>query len=143
MADVAADGLKRQDPDAYRLQLEDGYIRGAAEQRPAVISVNMSQPMDLNDKTPMPIGCSSRMAIFAALQNNVLPSLASICIPHRLHSYRDEPNADFASVGFSLTSMELYADAEGESCTLLRKHVGSGDVEPRLGLLQFSRDKKR
>ena len=110
MSDVAADGLRRRDPGAYRQQIQDGYIRGASEQRPAVISVNM----------------------YAA-------SLAINELLARLHGYRDEPNSDFASVGFSLTSMELYADPEGEPCALLRKHVGSGDVEPRLGLLQFAR----
>lgn len=114
MADVAADGLKRQDPDAYRLHLEDGYIRGVEEQRPAVISVNM----------------------FAA-------SLAINELLARLHRFRDEPNRNFASIGFSLTSMEFYNDPEGEPCPLLQRHVGSGDVEPRLGLLQFARDKKR
>ena len=74
-----------------RQQVKDGYIRGAAEQRPAVISVNM----------------------YAA-------SLAVNEFLARLHPYRDQPNADFASVEFSLASMELYADPEGEACTLLQ-----------------------
>ena len=114
MNDVAADGLKRRDPTAYQQQIEDGYIRGAAEQRPAVISVNL----------------------YAA-------SLAVNELLARIHPYRDEPNENFASVEFSLASMELYADPEGDACTMLQRHVGHGDIEPRLGLLDFARDCQR
>ena len=110
MSDVAADGLKRRDPDAYKQQVKDGYIRGSVEQRPAVISVNM----------------------FAA-------SLAVNELLARLHPYRDESNAVFASVGFSLASMEFYTDPDGEPCPLLRPHVGRGDVEPMLGMMEFAK----
>ena len=41
MSEVAAAGLRRNDPDAHDQQVKDGYITGAAVQRPAVISVNM------------------------------------------------------------------------------------------------------
>jgi hypothetical protein len=41
MADVAAAGLRRNDPAAHARQVEDGYIKGVAANRPAVISVNM------------------------------------------------------------------------------------------------------
>ena len=41
MSDVAAAGLRRNDPNAHAQQVKDGYIKGAAVQRPAVISVNM------------------------------------------------------------------------------------------------------
>jgi ThiF family len=40
MADVAAAGLHRNDPKAHDRQVEDGYIKGVAAHRPAVISVN-------------------------------------------------------------------------------------------------------
>ena len=108
MKDVAADGLKRRDPNAYKQQVEDGYIRGSVEQRPAVISVNM---------------------LAASLAVNELLA--------RLHPYRDESNSTFASVGFSLASMEIYSDSDGEECELIGPHVGSGDVEPLLGLMEF------
>jgi hypothetical protein len=113
MDDVAADGLRRRDPSAFRQQVKDGYIRGAAEQRPAVISVNM----------------------YAA-------SLAVNEFLARLHPFRDQPNADFASVEFSLASMELFADPEGDACSLLQRHVGRGDLEPRIGLLDFAQASK-
>ena len=110
MADVAAEGLKRRDPDAFKQQVKDGYIRGSVEQRPAVISVNM----------------------FAA-------SLAVNELLARLNPYRDESNAVFASVGFSLASMEFYADPDGEPCPLLAPHVGCGDIEPLLGMMEFAK----
>ena len=114
LADVATDGLRRRDPDAYRQQIKDGYIRGATEQRPAVIAVNM---------------------LAASLAVNELLA--------RLHPFRDEANVEFGSVGFSLASMELYADPESDVCSLLQRHVGRGDIEPRLGLLQFAQGNKQ
>ena len=107
--DVATDGLRRQDPNAYQQQIKDGYIRGVTEQRPAVISVNM---------------------LAASLVVNELLA--------RLHPFRDEANAEFESIGFSLSSMEFYPDPESDVCKVLQRHVGRGDIEPRLGLLQFA-----
>lgn len=109
MNDVAADALRRRDPVAYKQQIVDGYIRGSKEQRPAVISVNM-------------LAASLAVNEFLA----------------RLHPYRDEANAAFASVGFSLASMEFYTDPDGEPCPLLKPHVGRGDVEPMLGMMEFA-----
>ena len=41
MARLEAEELKRADPEAYRIQVQAGYVRGVEEDRPAVISVNM------------------------------------------------------------------------------------------------------
>lgn len=106
---VADAGLQRNDPAAHSQQLEDGYIKGAVAHRPAVVSVNM----------------------FAA-------SLAVNEFLARLHPYREYPNRDYASVTFSLSSMELIPDAEEAACGLLRPHVGRGDVSPLLRLLELS-----
>ena len=38
MADVAAAGLRRNDPAAHAQRVNDGYIAGVAAHRPAVIS---------------------------------------------------------------------------------------------------------
>ena len=40
MDQVRAAGLYRTDPAAYRAQLDDGYIRGVQEDRPAVVQLN-------------------------------------------------------------------------------------------------------
>jgi hypothetical protein len=90
MGDVAAAGLRRNDPAAHGRQVEDGYIRGVAGNRPAVISVNMF---------------ASALAV-----NEMLA---------RLHPYREEPNGAFAAVTLSLASMELIYDPEEGICDIL------------------------
>ena len=109
ISDVAAAGLRRNDPDAHTQQVKDGYIRGAAVQRPAVISVNM----------------------FAA-------SLAVNEFLARLHPFREEPNGTWAAVEFSLASMELYGDPDEGICEIMAGDVGKGDVKPLLGLLELA-----
>ena len=109
MSDVVAAGLRRNDPSAHAQQVKDGYIKGAAVQRPAVISVNM----------------------FAA-------SLAVNELLARLHPFREEPNATWAAAEFSLASMELYGDPDEGICELLAGNVGKGDVQPLLGLLELA-----
>ena len=109
MSDVAAAGLQRNDPDAHAQQVKDGYIRGAVVQRPAVISVNM----------------------FAA-------SLAVNEFLARLHPFREEPNATWAAVEFSLASMELYGDPDEGICELMAGNVGKGDVKPLLDVLELA-----
>jgi ThiF family len=113
LEDVAAAGLKRNDPKAFQQQLSDGYIAGAQGHRPAVISVNM----------------------FAS-------SLAVNEFLARLHPYREKPNSEYASVEFSLASMEFYPDPDEGVCKILGQHVGNGDVRPLLGMLELSERKK-
>ena len=107
--DVAAAGLRRNDPDAHRQQVKDGYVRGASVQRPAVISVNM----------------------FAA-------SLAVNEFLARLHPFREEPNATWAAVEFSLASMELFRDPDEGICEIMAGKVGRGDVTPLLDMLELA-----
>jgi hypothetical protein len=109
MQEVAAAGLRRNDPAAHARQVEDGYIAGVAPQRPAVISVNM----------------------FAA-------SLAVNEFLARLHPFREEPNSAHASVTFSLASMELMSDPEDGVCGMLAGRVGIGDTSPLLGLMELA-----
>jgi proteasome lid subunit RPN8/RPN11 len=112
MKDVAAAGLRRNDPNAFRQQMQDGYIRGIAGHRPAVISVNM---------------------LAACLAVNEFLA--------RLHPYREEPNTEFASVTFSLGSMELFADPDEGICPILGAKVGLGDTTPLLELIELSKRK--
>jgi hypothetical protein len=99
MKEVAAAGLRRNDPAAHDRQGKDGYITGAPAHRPAVISVNM----------------------FAA-------ALAVDEFLARLHPFREEPNSSYASVTFSLASMELITDPEEGICDMLGGSVGMGDT---------------
>jgi len=112
MKDVAAAGLRRNAPAAHAQQVKDGYIDGAPAHRPAVISVNM---------------LASSLAV-----NEFLA---------RLHPFREQSNAEHASVIFSLASMELITDPEEGICPLLSGSVGMGDTTPLLGLLELAERK--
>lgn len=113
MKDVAAAGLRRNDPKAFAGQIEDGYIRGVVGHRPAVISVNM-------------LAASLAVNEFLA----------------RLHPYREEPNAEFASVTFSLASMEIITDPDEGICEILGTKVGFGDRKPLLGMMELAERRK-
>lgn len=109
MADVAAAGLLRRDPDAHQRQVKDGYIRGVEGHRPAVISVNM-------------LGSSLAVNEFLA----------------RLHPYREDPNGRHAAVTFSLASMEMFSERESGICRILVRRVGLGDTDPLLGQIELT-----
>jgi ThiF family/Prokaryotic homologs of the JAB domain len=106
---VRAAGLLRNDPAAHAEQVRDGYIKGVAGHRPAVISVNM---------------------LAASLAVNELLA--------RLHPYREEPNGAYASTTFSLASMELIPEAEIPACPMLSGRVGVGDIRPLLRQVELS-----
>jgi hypothetical protein len=109
MSEVAAAGLLRTDPAAHAQQIKDGYIRGIVGNRPAVISVNM-------------FGASLTV-------NEILA---------RLHPFREETNENYASVIFSLASMEIIRESEQGICNILSPHVGKGDTRPLLGLIELT-----
>ncbi len=109
MQQVSEAGLRRRDPQAHATQIQDGYISGVVEHRPAVITVN---------------------TLAASLAVNELLA--------RLHPFREEPNREHGSVTFSLSSMELINEPEEGRCEILRRHVGAGDTIPLLGLTQLS-----
>lgn len=102
---VRAAGLRRTDPRAYEEQLKEKYITGVMEDRPAVISVNM---------------------FFASLAVNEFLA--------RLHPYRDDENKHFATYRYSLSQAQIYKEGEGDTCRLLARHVGRGDVNPLLDM---------
>jgi ThiF family/Prokaryotic homologs of the JAB domain len=109
MKQVAAAGLRRNDPAAHARQVEDGYIAGVPAHRPAVISVNM---------------LAAGLAVDELLA--------------RLHPFREEPNDSYAAVTFSLASMELIPDPDEGICEILGGRVGIGDTNPLLGLPELS-----
>lgn len=109
MKEVAAAGLRRNDPAAHDQQVKDGYIAGVQGHRPAVISVNM---------------------LAAALAVNEFLA--------RLHPFREESNNNYAAVTFSLASMELFCDPEEGICEILGGVVGMGDTTPLLGLMELA-----
>lgn len=109
MEQVRAAGLMRADPAGYQKLKREGYIKGVAEDRPAVIQLN---------------------SLIASLAVNELLA--------RLHPYRLDPNSEFAVHRISLShGIYEYLD-DGEPCDLLTRHVGRGDVTPLLGLPELS-----
>lgn len=106
---VAADALRRQNPELYEERRREKYIEGAGEEAPAVISVNTT------------------MASLAANE----------CLA-RLYRTRNLPNSDYAEIRVSLTEMEIETLAERTPCRMLARYVGAGDVEPLLGLPELS-----
>lgn len=103
MERVHAEEIRRTNPDLYRRRIKEGYLRGVEEDRPAVISVNM---------------------FFASLMVNEFLA--------RIHPYRNQPNAHYATIDASLTEMQFYPEGESPVCTVLQPHVGRGDVTPLL-----------
>jgi ThiF family/Prokaryotic homologs of the JAB domain len=108
-SDIQAAALRRENPERYAALLREKYIAGVREERPAVISVNM---------------------FYASLAVNELLA--------RLHPYRDDGNAEFASYGISLTQARIIAAREDEPCLVLSRHVGRGDVRPLLNMPELS-----
>lgn len=109
MEQVRAAGLYRTDPSAYRSQLEDGYIRGVQEDRPAVVQLN---------------------SLVASLAVNELLA--------RLHPFRLDPNADYAVHRLSVSHGIYEHEQDGEPCPMLARHIGRGDVSPLLDWAELS-----
>ena len=109
MEQVRAAGIYRTDPAAYRSQLEQGYIRGVPEDRPAVIQLN---------------------SLVASIAVNELLA--------RLHPYRIDPNGDYAVHRISLSHGIYEHERDDQACSLLSRHVGRGDVEPLLEWAELS-----
>ncbi len=109
MEQVRAAGIHRTDPAAYRSQLEQGYIRGVPEDRPAVIQLN---------------------SLVASIAVNELLA--------RLHPYRIDPNGDYSVHRISLSHGIYEHEDDGQPCSLLARHIGRGDMEPPLEWAELS-----
>jgi hypothetical protein len=107
--DVFAAAMKRNDPKEYKKRLKQKYIRGVREDRPAVMPLNM---------------------IFAGL--GVMELFA------RIHPYRDESNAEYATQIFGLSQGIYHREPEAEDCPSLVRYVGRGDCVPLLDMPDFT-----
>jgi hypothetical protein len=106
---LKAAGLRRTDPKAYRAQVKAGYIRGIAEDRPAVISINMQM-------------ASTAMNEFLA----------------RLHPYRYDDNVESAIVRTSFITSTNFREPEEAASGAFFAHIGKGDVRPLLSMPDLS-----
>ncbi|MCK1606500.1 ThiF family adenylyltransferase [Bradyrhizobium sp. 166] len=109
MEQLRAAGLFRTNPSAYRTQLDEGYIKGIPENRPAVVQVN---------------------GLIASLAINELLA--------RLHPYRLDPNGEFAVHRISLSHAIYEHETGGDSCTMMSRHIGRGDTDPLLDWAELS-----
>jgi len=109
--DLKAAGLWRTDPKAYREQLKAGYIHGVAEDRPAVISINMH--------------------IASAAVNELLA---------RLHPYRLDDNEESAVLRISFVHGQAYREREPGGSGQFAKHLGKSDVRPLLSMPELSEE---
>jgi hypothetical protein len=103
-ASLRAEYLARVDPQAYTHEVNEGYIRGAPQEAPSVIALNMR-------------AASAAMLEFIA----------------RVFPYRHEPNADYARTLFALADGEQEFFGE-EAFKQAGGPVARGLAEPLLGL---------
>ncbi len=103
MEKVKDEGLRRTDTKAYADQIESKYIKGVNEERPAVISVNM---------TAAALGVNEMLA--------------------RIHPYRDAANSSSECCTFDLVNGHMVSWPVSSPCEVLAKHAGRGDVTPFL-----------
>lgn len=109
MDQVRAAGLARTDPHQYRNLIDAGYLRGVAEDRPAVIQLNM---------------------LVASLAINELLA--------RLHPFRLEANGDYAVHRISLSHGIFAHEPDGDPCPAVARYAGRGDTVPLLDWPELS-----
>lgn len=107
-------GLKRTDLEAYKAQVQAGYIRGVAEERPAVISVNMH--------------------IASAAINEFLA---------RLHPYRYDDNSESAIFRLSFIQGVNYREKEDQGPGMFLRNLGKADIRPLLDMPELSETEKK
>lgn len=110
---LRAEYLKRTDPDAFRAELEAGYIKGTLEEAPSVITLNM------------------RAA--SAMMNEYIA---------RAYPFRQEPNRNYARVSFSLAACDEDHFPEHDFDRRDNALLGRGAAEPLLGLPLFRKPRK-
>jgi molybdopterin/thiamine biosynthesis adenylyltransferase len=107
---VGIDAMRRRNPEVYADRLKEKYIRGAAEDAPAVVSINMTM---------------AGMAVTELLS--------------RLYTIRNEHESRYATTRVNFCEMTMDHEPEKGQCLVLVKYVGRGDANPPLGLPELSR----
>jgi len=102
---IEAEDLKRVNPELYQHRKEEKYIRGVAEERPAVITVN-----------------------------TMIASLAMNDFLARLHPYRRIPNIEVGCLRVDLRELMIHPEPEGRIDEGLARWVGRGDMKPLLNM---------
>ena len=111
---LRAEYLRKVAPDAHRQELEAGYIRGATEEAPSVITLNMR-------------AASACVNEFIA----------------RAYPFRLDPNRLYARTSFSLAACEEDYRSEDSFTVMPLAVLGQGAREPLLGLPAFAPHRKK
>jgi hypothetical protein len=112
---LRAEYLRRNAPEAYRQELEAGYIKGLIEEAPAVISLNMRAG--------------------SACVNEFIA---------RAYPFRHEPNELYARTVFSLSACEEeYTPESSFEAAAYSSILGRGSEEPLLGLPFLARPRQK
>jgi hypothetical protein len=102
-ANIEAEDLKRTNPELYKQQKEEKYIKGVVEERPAVITVN-----------------------------TLIASLATNDLLARIHPYRHNPNSAIGCIRIDLREPEIHLEDDGAADQELNRWAGFGDMKPLL-----------
>jgi hypothetical protein len=95
--------LRRTNPEQFKSELAEGYIKNVKVESPAVISIN---------------GLCATLAV-----NNLLA---------RLHPIRIESTSEIRHQWFDLVNGVFGVGQDGEPCRVLQRYIGRGDMEPFL-----------
>jgi len=107
---LSAASLRRTSPEAYRNQVDAGYIRGGVdEDRPAVISINMQ-----------------------------IASMAVNEFLARLHPYRTDNNSEFATIRVNFGNWAFIKTPEEAEESRFSREIGRGDKQPLLSMPELS-----
>ena len=104
--------LRRVDPEAFRQEVDAGYIKGLVEQAPSVISLNMR-----------------------ASSSVVMEYIA------RAFPFRHEPNRGFARTEFSLAAADEDHWSEDDFSRAQDSDLARADDEPLLGIPALGKPK--
>lgn len=107
---IEAEDLKRANPEMYKQRVEEKYIKGVVEERPAVITVN-----------------------------TLVASLALNDFLARIHPYRRSSNAEIGCIRVDLREPVIHYEDDGAVDEGLARWAGYGDVEPLLRMPAFSK----
>jgi hypothetical protein len=110
MASVAAEAMRRENPQRYAEQRRAGYIEHVEDERPAVISLN---------------------AYAASMAVNELLA--------RLHGFRAENDDSFAARRVNLVEEHAHFSEPAAPCPVMSPHLGRGDRIAPLGLPAWQR----
>lgn len=108
--ELEAENMKHQNPQMYEEQKKNGYIINIDVESPAVLPVNMQ-----------------------------IASLAILEFLSRIHPYRYDSNSKFAQTHISISDWQIWSEKEGAADTYLKRHIGRGNITPRINMASIDK----